>query len=287
MSPWRSAVADYIQLRRNLGFHLRDAERALSKFAAFLERHRAAHLTLALALQWAQEDPGAPPATGAWRLSFVRGFARHWRAQDPQTEVPPADLLPHRRPRPRPYLYSDEEVRRLLEAALRLPPVGGLRGLTYHCLLGLLAVTGLRVGEARHLLPTDVDLAAGLLTIRNTKFGKSRLVPIHPSTQRVLARYAARRDRMPAGRPAAAFFVSQRGTPLSVSASTTRFTPCRSKPASAGRGAAAALGCTTSGTASPSRRSSGGTGRGRMSSGGSRCCRPISATSTWRTPTGT
>ncbi len=218
MSPWRSAVEDYLQLRRSLGFHLRDAERALLKFAAFLEQHRAAHLTLALALQWAQQDPGAPPAIGAWRLSFVRGFARHWSAQDPQSEIPPEGLLPHRRPRPRPYLYSDEEVRRLLEAALRLPPVGGLRSLTYYCLLGLLAVTGMRVGEARHLLPTDVDLAAGLLTIRNTKFGKSRLVPIHPSTQRVLARYAARRDRMLAGRPAPAFFVSQRGTPLSVSA---------------------------------------------------------------------
>ncbi len=214
MSPWRSAVEDYVQLRRSLGFKLRETQRALLEFAAFLEQHRAAHLTIALALQWAQQEPGAPPTTWARRLSFVRGFARHWSAQDPETEVPPWNVFPRRTPRPQPYLYSDEEVRRLLEAALRLPPVGGLRGLTYYCLLGLLAVTGLRLGEARNLHPTDVDLAAGLLTIRNTKFGKSRLVPIHPSTQRVLATYAARRDRMLAGRPALAFFVSMRGTRL-------------------------------------------------------------------------
>jgi integrase/recombinase XerD len=214
MRTWRPAVEDYIQLRRSLGFKLCDAKVALLHFAAFLDARGAAHLTIALALQWAQQDPAAPPTAWARRLSFVRGFARHWSAQDPHTEVPPWSLLPHRPSRPRPYLYSDDEIHRLLQAAQQLPPAHGLRGPTYYCLLGLLAVTGLRLGEARNLRPTDVDLAAGLLTIHGAKFGKSRLVPIHPSTQHVLAAYAARRDWMLAGRPAPAFFVSTRGTRL-------------------------------------------------------------------------
>lgn len=214
MRTWRTAVEDYIQLRRSLGFNLCDAKVALLHFASFLEASGASHLTIALALQWAQQDPAARPAAWARRLSFVRGFARHWSAQDPHTEVPPWGLLPHRPRRPRPYLYSDDEVQRLLEAAQQLPPAHGLRGPTYHGLLGLLAVTGLRISEALKLQSADVDLSAGLLTIRGTKFGKARLVPIHASTQHVLAAYASRRDRFLAGRPAAYFFVSSRGTRL-------------------------------------------------------------------------
>jgi len=214
MSTWRQAVEDYIQLRRSLGFKLCDAQVALRHFASFLEASGASHLTIALALQWAQHDPAARPAEWARRLSFVRGFARHWSAQDPHTEVPPWGLLPHRPGRARPYLYSDDEVQRLLQAAQQLPPPHGLRGPTYHGLLGLLAVTGLRISEALNLHVADVDLPAGLLTIRGTKFGKARLVPIHASTQHVLAAYASRRDRFLAGWPATAFFVSRRGTRL-------------------------------------------------------------------------
>ncbi len=214
MTRWRLAVEDYLQLRQSLGFQLHEARRALQAFAAFLDQRRAAHLTIALALEWAQANPAVRPAEWARRLTVIRGFARHWSAQDPHTEVPPWGLLPYRPRRARPYLYTDAEVRRLLEAAQQLPSAHGLRGPTYHTLLGLLAVTGLRVGEALRLHPADVDLAAGVLTIRGAKFGKARLVPIHPSTQRVLARYAARRDRHLAGRPAAAFFVSGRGTRL-------------------------------------------------------------------------
>jgi integrase/recombinase XerD len=214
MTCWRPAVADYLQLRQNLGFKLYEARRALQTFAAFLDQRRAAHLTIALALEWAQANPAVRPTEWARRLSFVRGFARHWSAQDPHTEVPPWGLLPYRPRRARPYLYTDAEVRRLLAAAQQLPSAHGLRGPTYHALLGLLAVTGLRIGEALQLQAADVDLAAGVLTIRGAKFGKMRLVPIHPSTQRVLARYAARRDRVLAGRPAGSFFVSGRGTRL-------------------------------------------------------------------------
>lgn len=130
MSTWWTAVEDYIQLRRSLGFTLHEAQAALRKFVAFLDQRRAAHLTLALALEWAQQDPAARPAEWARRLGFVRGFARHWSATDPHTEVPPGGLLPHRPGRARPYFYSDDEVRRLLQAAPHLPPARGLRGPT-------------------------------------------------------------------------------------------------------------------------------------------------------------
>ena len=123
-------------------------------------------------------------------------------------------LLPHRPSRARPYIYSCKEVQRLLQAAKQLPPVHGLRSRTYYCLLGLLFVTGLRISEALNLQSEDVDLAGGVLTIRCGKFGKSRLVPIHASTRKVLSAYAARRDRLLAGRPARCFFVSKRGTRL-------------------------------------------------------------------------
>ena len=213
MIPWRKTVEDYVELRRSLGFKLLDAKVGLVNFASFLEQRRAAHITIALALEWAQQDKTARPAEWARRLSFVRRFARHWSAHDSRTEVPPCGLLPHRPGRAHPYLYSDDEVRRLLQAAQHLPSAHGLRGPTYYCLLGLLTVAGLRVSEARDLQTEDVDLQEGILTIRGTKFGKSRLVPIHPSTRTVLSDYAARRDRCLARRPAT-FFVSSRGTRL-------------------------------------------------------------------------
>src|SRR5215470_17826487 len=184
MSPLRQAVHEYIEMRRSLGFKLNDANTYLLKFISFLEQRGAAHITTELAMQWAQENPSARPAEWARRLRFVRGFARYWSATDPQTEVPPLGLLPHRAGRARPYLYSDEEIRLLLEAALQLPSLRGLPSKTYHCLLGLLSVTGLRISEALHLRSEDVDWKGGVLTIRGTKFGKSRLVPIHPSTQK-------------------------------------------------------------------------------------------------------
>ena len=213
MKPWREAVEEYIEMRRGLGFKLLEAKVSLINFASFLKQRGAAHITISLSMEWAQQDKTARPAEWARRLSFIRGFARHWSAHDSQTEVPPSGLLPHRPGRARPYLYSDDEVRKLLQAALQLPSVRGLRGPTYNCLLGLLAVTGLRISEARNLRTDDVDLNEGILTIRGTKFGKSRLVPIHPSTCTVLSDYASQRDRFLARRPDM-FFVSGRGTRL-------------------------------------------------------------------------
>ena len=196
MKPLTKAIEDYLALRRSLGFKLHSAGAALMNFASFMERQQAQSITTRLALDWAQQPLDAQPAHWAQRLSFVRGFARHHLATDPSTEVPPTGLLPYRPARARPYLYSHDEVGRLLEQALQLPAgVSDLRPWTYHALLGLLSVTGLRVGEALRLRFDDVDLDAGVLTVRGTKFGKSRLVPIHASTRDVLVNYTARRTK--------------------------------------------------------------------------------------------
>ena len=216
MTPINQSIQDYLALRRNLGFKLRDAGLCLAKFAMFLEVRSAAHITVALALEWAQQSPSAQPATCAMRLGYVRGFARYHVASDPQTEIPPAGLLPFRPSRAQPYLYSDKDIAGLLQCALDLPTAGGLRPWTYHCLLGLLSVTGLRIGEAIRLKAEDVDLQAGVLTVRGTKFGKSRLVTIHPSTGEVLEQYRARRERFLAGSTASTFFITSRGNHLDI-----------------------------------------------------------------------
>ena len=214
MKPLVEAIEDYLALRRSLGFKLHSAGAALMNFAAFMQRQQAQSITVRLALDWAQQPGDAQPAHWAQRLSFVRGFARHHLAADPSTEVPPPGLLPYRPSRARPYLYSHDEVRRLLEQALQLPGASDLRPWTYHALLGLLSVTGLRVGEALRLRLDDVDLDAGVLTVRGTKFGKSRLVPIHTSTRDVLVDYQTRRTRHLRGRDAVYFFVTRTGNPL-------------------------------------------------------------------------
>jgi len=214
MNTLREAVREYLAMRRSLGFKLRDPARRLSHFVTFLERHRAAYITVPLALGWAQQPADAQPATWAQRLADVRIFARYRRATDPRTQVPPAELLPFRPKRARPYLYSNREIRDLLRAALRLRH-HALQPWTYYCLLGLLSVSGLRVGEAQNLRRQDLDLKAGVLTVRNAKFGKDRLIPLHPSTCRVLARYLARRRRaFVNGTPSDYLFVSARGNRL-------------------------------------------------------------------------
>lgn len=183
MSQLKKAVRDYVQLRRSLGYKLKKAPSLLSDFVSFLEDQGATHITISLALAWAQRQPGSPVEWAA-RLTCVRGFARYWSATDPQTQIPPASLLPYRPSRAKPYLYTDQQIHQLLEAARQL---NGLFGLTHYCLLGLLSVTGLRLGEVLNLKLGDVDLAQGILVIDGTKFGKSRLVPIHRSTQKALA----------------------------------------------------------------------------------------------------
>lgn len=215
MTSLTQAVQDYLAMRRALGFRLRAVGRFLPQFAAFLDAQGASHITISLALQWAQATSSSrPTAWQALRLSMVRSFARYRSAVDPRTEIPPVHVLPFRPHRPRPYLYTDEEISRLLDAAEQLPSPGGLRRWTYRCLLGLLVVSGLRISEARRLGSDDIDWTEGVLTIRGTKFGKSRLVPLHASSLAALAAYARRREPLLAGRPARCFFISDRGKPL-------------------------------------------------------------------------
>lgn len=214
MKPLTKAIQDYLALRRNLGFKLRDAGMVLAKFASFMEERNADCITTQLALEWAQQPSDVQPALWAQRLSYVRCFARHHIASDLRTEVPPPGLLPFRAARAHPYLYSTEEVQRLLEAALQLSPSMELRRWTFHGLLGLLSVTGLRVGEALRLKLDDVDFDNGVLTVRGTKFGKSRLVPIHASTRDVLESYRTRRARLLNHCVAVHFFVTRTGHQL-------------------------------------------------------------------------
>jgi len=218
MNTLRQAVREYLSMRRDLGFKLQEAGKGLHDFVTFMEQRRACYVTQALALAWAQQPTNVQPAHWAQRLSFIRGFARYRSATDPRTQIPSQGLLPFRAKRARPYLYSDDELRRLLCAALKMPcryERGALRPWVYYCLLGLLSVTGLRLGEARNLKLQDVDLKAAVLTIRGAKFGKTRLVPLHASSCKVLADYIARRQRHWAGRPVSTYlFVSSRGNRL-------------------------------------------------------------------------
>jgi integrase/recombinase XerD len=215
MNTLRQAVQEYLTMRRSLGFKLRDAGKLLLKFVKFMEQRRASYITTKLALAWAQQPSTVQPAEWAHRLSVVRTFARHRSATDPCTQIPPEGLLPYHPKRARPYLYTAKEIRSLLRAALSLPARGGLRPWTYRCLFGLLSVTGLRLGEACNLELQDVDLESGVLTIRSGKFGKSRLIPLHPSTRRVLADYLTRRNRQWARRAVLSYlFVSNWGNQL-------------------------------------------------------------------------
>jgi integrase len=211
MKPLRQAIEDYIKLRRSLGFKLRDMADDLRDFATFLKQKAAPFVTTELALEWAMQPADHQPSDWAQRLSFVRVFARHWHATDPRTEIPPMGLLPFRPQRARPYLYSELEIQKLLAAALKLSPSQGLRPRTYYCLFGLLAVTGLRISEALKLERPDVDLGEGILTIRQTKFGKTRLVPLHISTRDVMADYARRRDRLLRNASSPCFFLNDHG----------------------------------------------------------------------------
>jgi integrase len=218
MNTLRQAVHEYLCMRRDLGFKLRDAGKGLLDFATFMEQHYATYITQALALAWAQQPANVQPAHWAQRLNFVRGFARFRSASDPRTQIPAPDLLPFRPRRARPYLYSDDEITRLLRAALHMPHCyerGALLPWVYYCLFGLLSVSGLRLGEARNLKLEDLDLQAEVLTVRGAKFGKTRLVPLHASTCKVLADYLARRQRHWGTRAASAYlFISSRGNRL-------------------------------------------------------------------------
>jgi integrase len=223
MSQLREAAERYLRLRRDLGCQLREAGRLLHDFLAFAEREGASHVTTDLAVRWAQRPAGAQPATWATRLGVVRRLAAWLSSSDRRTEMPPAGLLPGRYVRKRPYIYSDAEITDLIRTAGQLASAAGLKGRTYATIFGLLAVTGMRVSEVLALDREDVDLDEGVLRIRRTKFGKSRLVAVHDSTRQVLADYARERDRVVHRPAAAAFFLSEGGDRMTGGAARYNF----------------------------------------------------------------
>lgn len=208
-----SHLEDYLRVRRALGFKLRFPGQVLPQFLAYLQAAGAATVTTELAIAWAGLPAGVAPISLSHRLGAVRGFARYLAAIDPANEVPPCGIWPAVSPRPTPHLWSDLEVRALLDAAGRLQPA--LRALTHQTLFGLLASCGMRVGEALGLGRDDVDLAAGVITVGQPKLDRPRLVPLHPSTTAALRCYAEHRDRLCPKPASATFFVSSVGTALS------------------------------------------------------------------------
>ena len=211
MSPLRDQLDDYLRIRRSLGYKLERAEKLLAQFLAYLEQRGTEIVTVEEALAWARLPSGSPDWWG-FRLSAVRGFAVYLHALDPTHEVPASDLLPRRPPRAIPYLYSEAEIASLMAATCGLR--GALRQATYRTLLGLLWVTGMRAGEVIRLDRRDLDLADGVLTVRDSKFGKSRLLPLHASTVAALRRYLRLRDSHRAADVSEALFVSPAGTRL-------------------------------------------------------------------------
>ena len=212
MTPLRQALDDYLTMRRGLGYKLERGEKLLAQFLAYLDEVGSDHVTVEHALAWARLPASADPSWWSQRLSVVRGFAAYLHTLDPAAEVPAAELLPWRRRRATPYLYTDAEIAALIAAcaSLRFP----LRVATYGTLLGRLAISGLRVGEAIRLDRGDLDLERALLLVRDSKFGKSRELPLHATAVRALRGYLRRRQRLQPRPQAEALFVSLAGTRL-------------------------------------------------------------------------
>jgi integrase len=223
MSSLHDALAEYLQFRRKLGTQLREPGIALGRFVDFLEAEGAEWITAEYAVRWATLPVDVQPATWARRLGHVRGFARWLKATDPRTEIPDRGLLDARHRRKPPYIFSDLEIERLMAEAAKLRSTTGLRSLTYETLIGLLASTGLRPGEALALNMPDVDLDEEVLAVRETKFGKSRFVPVTDSTRAALSRYATRRKELWRPGWTEAFFVSESGKRLVPSTARRAF----------------------------------------------------------------
>jgi len=215
MTPLRDVLADYLQIRRRLGYQMPQDGRLLEGFVEFLEQAGAERITTELALTWARLPEGAHPHRWRQRLGVARGFARHLATIDPASEIPSTDLLPGHRPRLTPHIYTEEEILALMTAAGKLRPL--LRAARHQTLIGLLAVTGMRPGEALGLDRQDVDLKHGAIHVRAGKQNKQREVPLHDSTTRALGDYSRLRDAHFPTPSTPAFFLSARGRRMSRS----------------------------------------------------------------------
>lgn len=223
-------VAEYLTLRRNLGFQMKIEGAELTRFARYAESigHRGP-LTTELAVRWAKLPEKADRLYWARRLDMVRRFAKHRALFDPCTQVPPEGLFGPSYRRSPPHIYSKREIQTFLQAARCLGPAGGLRPHTYATLFGLLACTGLRISEALALTPEDVDLQSNVLLVKESKFKKSRLIPIHPSASSALRRYAARRDKYHPQSNAFSYFLTEFGTSLKYGKTLKTFLALKNK----------------------------------------------------------
>lgn len=223
MSQLQNYLDEYLSVRQALGFKLRTYSPCLKDFVRFAESTNTTSITTALALSWAMKPATADPKWWAYRLRLIHHFARFVHGRDPTTQVPPVDLLPYCQRRKPPHIYSEDEMTWIIEAAQNLPSHNGLRGLTYSTLFTLLWVSGLRISEALALNKSDVDQVNNLLTIHNTKYDKSRLVPIHTSTTQALQRYGRRRDQVFTRPKVPAFFLTVFGTRPTVAVADITF----------------------------------------------------------------
>lgn len=212
MSDLHRILEDYLATRHAMGYKLQHADRRLHEFVGSVLAQGSSSITTKLALQWATQPPGASPKWWGSRLGMVRQFALYAQSFDPRTEVPPHHLLPCSSRRLTPYIYSKEDIDRLIDAARTQRDRRS--ACTDTALLGLIAATGMRVGEAIRLDRRDLDSDRGLLVVRGTKFGKSRELPLHPSTVEALGRYARSRDRLQPIQHSSRLFLSRSGTPL-------------------------------------------------------------------------
>lgn len=223
MSGYAQQAQEYLRLRKALGHKLAEAHRLLPSFTAYLDEIAAPAITIEAALAWAQL-PDAGPGTSVWarRMAVARGFARHMSGIEPATEVPPAGLVTFRQRWRPPFIYSPADVQALMGEVPRLVPAP-LRAATFQTMIGLLAATGMRIGEVIALGRGDIDWAEDVIVVRDAKFGKSREVPLDPTVAAALARYAALRDQALPAPASSAFFLSGRGSAVSCSDFESRF----------------------------------------------------------------
>ena len=213
MKNLATLLEDYLQMRRTLGASIKQTQWLLGQFLAYAREHNATLISASLALQWAIEPQNVQPSYHARRLAEVRRFARYAHTEDPRHEMIPEKILSYRKHRTAPYIYTDDQIVDLIKAAWQLD--GQIRPLTYATIVGLLSVSGMRTSEVISLHRNDVDLLTGFIAIRNSKYGKSRLVLCHDSTCQALRDYADRRDQIVPCLQSETFFVSDHGQSIS------------------------------------------------------------------------
>jgi integrase len=232
-----SLVEDYLAVRREMGFALDIAGYRLLAFGRFADQAgHSGSVTFELAMRWAQALPCRSRLTSAWRLQTLRPFLKYRSQFDPGTAIVPRGFFGSTHRRLVPHIYTEQEIVALLQATDHLVPTKGLRPATYRTLFGLLASTGLRISEALHLRPQEVDFAHGILTVSQTKFRKSRLVPLHPTTVAALKQYADFQKRQFGEHGTETFFVSDRCKPLPYTTVCNTFVYLRRNLAWIGRG---------------------------------------------------